>query len=85
MHVRYDAETFPEDLVFLETSDRANFQGRYILRHPWTGEATCPAADGYRASLPGRYRTEADTLASMTGWPHPDIEDRMAKTGQPVK
>ena len=40
MHVRYDAETFPEDLVFLETSDRTNFQGRYILRHPWTGEAT---------------------------------------------
>ena len=85
MHVRYDAETFPEDLVFLETSDRTNFQGRYILRHPWTGEATCPGADSYRASLPGRYRTEADTLASMTGWAHPDIEDRMAKTGQPVK
>jgi hypothetical protein len=85
MHVRYDAETFPEDLVFLETSDRTNFQGRYILRHPWTGEATCPAADSYRASLPGRYRKEAETLASMTGWARPDIEDRMAKTGQPVK
>jgi hypothetical protein len=35
--------------------------------------------------LPGRYRKEAETLASMTGWARPDIEDRMAKTGQPVK
>src|SRR5262249_26120112 len=37
MHVRYDAKSFPEDLVFLETRDRENFQGRYIMRHPWTG------------------------------------------------
>ena len=37
LHVRYDAAHFPEDLIFQETSDRANFQARYILRHPWTG------------------------------------------------
>jgi hypothetical protein len=34
LHVRYDGEHFPEDLVFQETSDRENFQGRYVLRHP---------------------------------------------------
>ena len=38
LHVRYDAKSFPEDLVFIETKDRSNFQGRYILRHPWTGK-----------------------------------------------
>ena len=38
LHLRYDAAHFPEDLVFQETADRENFQGRYILRHPWTGE-----------------------------------------------
>ncbi|MEN8218569.1 MAG: hypothetical protein ABFS56_19815 [Pseudomonadota bacterium] len=27
----------PEDLVFQETADSSNFQGRYVLRHPWTG------------------------------------------------
>ena len=37
LHVRYDAAHFPEDLTFQETSDRSNFQARYILRHPWTG------------------------------------------------
>jgi hypothetical protein len=34
MHLRYDANSFPEDLVLLETGDRANFQGRYVLRYP---------------------------------------------------
>ena len=37
LHLRYDAAHFPEDLVFQETADRTNFQGRYVLRHPWTG------------------------------------------------
>ena len=45
LHVRYDAAHFPEDLVFMETRDRENFQGRYVLRHPWRGTATCPAAE----------------------------------------
>src|SRR5256886_9645889 len=37
LHVRYDAEHFPEDLVFQETADRTNFQGRYVLRYAWKG------------------------------------------------
>jgi hypothetical protein len=31
LHVRYDNAHFPEDLVFQETGDRVNFQGRYVL------------------------------------------------------
>jgi hypothetical protein len=68
LHLRYDNAHFPEDLVFQETGDRSNFQGRYVLRHPWTGEATCPAAIQYRQQLPQRHETEARTLASLTGW-----------------
>jgi hypothetical protein len=37
LHLRYDPAHFPENLVFQQTSDRSNFQGRYILRHLWTG------------------------------------------------
>ena len=37
LHLRYDHKTFPEDLMFHETNDKTNFQGRYILRHPWKG------------------------------------------------
>src|SRR5216117_3198438 len=51
LHVRYDASHFPEDLVFQETADRANFQGRYILRHPWKGTEVCEAAKRYREEL----------------------------------
>ena len=41
LHVRYDSEHFPEDLVFQETGDRQNYQGRYVIRRPWKGEASC--------------------------------------------
>ncbi|MDP1769925.1 MAG: DUF2330 domain-containing protein [Nitrospirota bacterium] len=68
LHVRYDAAHFPEDLTFQETSDRSNFQARYILRHPWTGQDDCAAATAYRQQLRERYEKEAQTLATLTGW-----------------
>jgi hypothetical protein len=68
LHVRYDKAHFPEDLVFHETGDRSNFQGRYVMRHAWTGTATCAAADTYRRDLAARREREAQTLASLTGW-----------------
>jgi hypothetical protein len=77
LHVRYDAAHFPEDLVFQETSDRTNFQGRYVLRHAWTGEGTCDAAVRYRAELPQRREREAQTLASLTGWNISEIRRTM--------
>ncbi len=64
LHVRYDGAHFPEDLVFQETGDRSNFQGRYILRHAWTGNETCSEADAYRRELSTRREKEAQTLAS---------------------
>jgi len=78
LHVRYDAAHFPEDLVFQETADRSTFQGRYVLRHPWKGEAQCEAAERYRQSLRARAEREAGNLAALTGWP---IEDIRRKTG----
>jgi hypothetical protein len=68
LHVRYDAEHFPNDLTFHTTGDRTNFQGRYVLRHPWTGNEQCAAADRYRQSLAERQEREAQTLATLTGW-----------------
>ena len=68
LHARYDAEHFPADLVFQETSDRTNFQGRYVLRHPFRGDLSCPAGEQYRKALHERQEREARTLASLTGW-----------------
>jgi len=76
LHVRYDQAHFPEDLVFHETGDRTNFQGRYVLRHVYTGPATCEAAEAYRRELGPRREREAQTLASLTGWRIEDIRRR---------
>jgi hypothetical protein len=83
LHVRYDARHFPEDLAFQETRDRENFQGRYVLRHPWTGPASCRAGADYRQSLPARFAQEADTLVRLTGWDRDEVLARMELTGQP--
>jgi hypothetical protein len=82
LHVRYDGAHFPEDLMLMETRDRENFQGRYVLRHPWQGDANCRAASSYRESLPARFSREAVTLASLTGWDVTAIRGRMEATGQ---
>ena len=84
LHIRYDAEHFPEDLMFQETSDRSNFQARYILRHPWTGTDECPAAAAYRQQLRDRYEREAQTLANLTGWNIGEIRKSMNIASIPV-
>jgi hypothetical protein len=77
LHVRYDNEHFPEDLVFQETGDRANFQGRYVLRHAWTGGEACSAATEYRGALAERQAREAEQLSRLTGWNIADIRAKM--------
>ena len=79
LHVRYDREHFPEDLVFQETGDRQNFQGRYVVRHPWRGEASCDLT-AYREATRKRQEHEAQQLANLTGW---DIDAIRAKIDFP--
>jgi hypothetical protein len=85
LHVRYDAKSFPEDLVLMETRDRSNFQGRYVLRHPWKGATSCEAGARYRDSLPQRFRDEAQNLVNLTGWPLAGVLAKMEATGQPPR
>jgi hypothetical protein len=77
LHVRYDAQHFPEDLMFQETGDQQPFQGRYVIRHPWQGQSSCSEAAAYREQLPARRRTQAQTVASLTGWDMARIRSRM--------
>jgi len=79
LHLRYTEDSLPEDLVFQETADRVNFQARYVLRHPWTGdENACAEAKPYFESVRARQEREAQTLARLTGWDLNDIRSRMA-------
>ncbi|MCP2730620.1 DUF2330 domain-containing protein [Limnofasciculus baicalensis] len=77
LHVRYSRDKFPEDLIFQETSNTEQFQGRYVLRHPFAGEMDCKEGENYQKSLPGRYEDQAQTLAKLTGWKIKDIRDKM--------
>jgi hypothetical protein len=82
LHLRYDAEHFPDDLVFRETRDRSNFQGRYVLQHPWSGAVDCQAAKAYYRALPDRFEREAQQLTSLTNWPIAEVRDKMERSGQ---
>jgi hypothetical protein len=78
LHLRYDAAHFPEDLVFQETADHENFQGLYVLRHPWQGSPNaCKAARAYFRELGRRQEKDAQTLAALTGWDLGTIRGRM--------
>jgi hypothetical protein len=78
IHVRYNKRNFKEDLMFRETNSQENFQARYILRHPWKGEASCDEAKVYKAEQPKVLETQAQNLARLTGW---KIEDIRRKAG----
>ncbi|ANM31455.1 hypothetical protein ABI59_20585 [Acidobacteria bacterium Mor1] len=81
LHLRYDGKRFPEDLMFQETSDNSNFQGRYVVRHPFPGYGDCERGRRYREQLPERREKEAQTLANLTGWEIGDIRARMEGEG----
>ena len=76
LHVRYDREHFPEDLVLQETGDRQNFQGRYVVRHPWRGESSCDLT-AYHEATRKRQEREAQQLANLTGWDIDEIRARI--------
>lgn len=82
MHVRYTADTFPEDIMLQVTDDRQNFQGRYVMRHPFKGKPTCDMASSYYKDLKNRFEKEAKNLASLTGWNINKIRQKMEKNGQ---
>ncbi|MDH3338658.1 MAG: DUF2330 domain-containing protein [Gammaproteobacteria bacterium] len=75
LHLRYDRNHFPEDLMFQETGDRQNYQGRYVIRHPFRGATSCDTTQ-YQAAVKERQDREAQTLANLTGW---DIDAIRAK------
>jgi hypothetical protein len=77
LHVRYDNEHFPEDLVFQQTGDQSSFQARYILRNEFKGNLACDAGRSYQKQLHARHAQQAQTLASLTGWDKSRIAVRM--------
>jgi hypothetical protein len=76
LHVRYDREHFPEDLVFQQTGDERQFQARYVLHHPAKG-GECAAAAAYRREVRDRQEHEARNVAELTGWNVDEMRRKM--------
>jgi hypothetical protein len=77
IHVRYTRDKFPEDLMFQETGSQENFQGRYVMNHPFKGDLSCAAGKKYQQALRPRMEKEANNLANLTGWSIRDIYSKM--------
>jgi hypothetical protein len=77
LHVRYTRDKFPEDLMFHETGNQENFQGRYVMTHPFKGNLNCEAGKRYQRTLRPRLEQEAGNLANLTGWSIRDINRKI--------
>ncbi len=83
LHVRYSRAKFAEDLVFQETSNQENFQGRYIMNHPFREPATCQAAFSYRKKVADRQQQEAQNLVQLTGWNLASVQQKIQPLADP--
>jgi hypothetical protein len=84
LHVRYSADTFPEDLMFQETQDQESYQARYVIRDRWTGSPdSCPRAREYFEHVSAERSQEAQNLAELTGWDLNAITKQMGYSEPP--
>ncbi|HEV3324292.1 MAG TPA: DUF2330 domain-containing protein [Puia sp.] len=67
LHVRYNRTAFPQDLFFQETANTGNFQARYIITHPATGDLSCMDGKKYLENLKVRREDELKMLTYLTG------------------
>lgn len=67
LHVRYNREKFAQDLMFQVTPNKENFQARYVVTHPATGDFSCPEGKKYLKALKKKRKAELEELAWLTG------------------
>jgi hypothetical protein len=67
LHFRYNRRSFPQDLMFQVTPNTENYQARYIITHPATGEFNCAAGKKYLQDLRQRRKKELIELTTLTG------------------
>lgn len=80
LHLQYTQETFARDLGMRITDERENFQGRYVMNLPFTGEITCKEGKAYVNETRKRIKTEAKDLRRLTNWRAIDIKNHIQAT-----
>ena len=79
-HAQYTKTQMPKDLLFKFTSNRKNFQGRYIMNQPFEGEITCVEGQRYVQEKKTEMRKEEARLRQLTGWSKASITNNVLKT-----
>jgi hypothetical protein len=67
LHVTYDRAHFPQDLQFIETPNKQNYQARYVLHTPAVSNFECEKANAYLVQLQKRRQEELNNMAELTG------------------
>lgn len=78
LHIRYNRNSFAQDLMFQVTPNTENFQARYIITHPASGDMSCTEGKKYLASLKDRRKKEMKMLAYLTGKGIDDWDEEVA-------
>ncbi len=79
-HAQYTKTQMQKDLLFKVTSNRKNFQGRYIMNQPFTGKITCSEGQTYIREKKQQMRKEEARLRQLTGWSKASITQNVLKT-----
>lgn len=80
LHVRYTANTFPEDLMFTQTKDRQNWQTRYVIQNPYAGSVAACSDKTAKADCEAMCRTRLSEVERMienakrNNWKIPESE-----------
>ncbi len=82
LHVRYNRDKFPQDLQFQVTPNTDNFQARYIITHPATGDLACDAGKKYLKELKNRRADEMQMLTYLTGKGYSDWDVVINEEGE---
>jgi hypothetical protein len=67
LHVRYNRKNFAQDLNFMLTPNKENYQARYVITHPANGDFSCDAGKQYLKDLKKRRKKELQELTNLTG------------------
>jgi hypothetical protein len=79
LHLRYNRANFPQDLQFQITPNTNNFQARYVLNHPYTGDISCSEGQNYVQQVITRRENELENLEYYTGQ---DIDEHRSYVGE---
>jgi len=72
LHVRYNRQSFPQDLIFQVTPNTESYQARYVINHPASGDFSCDEGKKYVKQLKERRQDELDMLHYLTGKDYSD-------------